>query len=316
MAIEPVLIIPPAAVGFGIQLPVQSQSTIYVEEWELASGPAEMARIARQADTSGFLYIAVCDHTFIPERLASAMGTTWYDTIATLGWLAGITENVRLLSHVYVAALRHPLRAAKEFATVDRLSGGRVIVGVGAGHVSEEFALLGRDFERRGGLLDEAIDAISAGLTDEFPELAGPQWPASGMGLAPRPVQRPVHRSGWAGRRVRRSVVPRHEATAGSHRPPSAQSFATRSSNCLSSAKSSTAAIPSRSVRWRERSMWARRPGSFPGAPSLGVRSRSPKTWPSSYRWEWRTYNCVSRAGRWTNCATRWRPSGSRSPRC
>ena len=42
--------------------------------------------------TSGFFYIAVCDHTFIPERLAQAMGTTWYDTVATLGWLAGITE--------------------------------------------------------------------------------------------------------------------------------------------------------------------------------------------------------------------------------
>ena len=65
MAIEPVLIIPPGTVGYGIQLPVQSQSTIYVEDWELSSGPAEMARIARQADASGFLYVAVCDHTVI-----------------------------------------------------------------------------------------------------------------------------------------------------------------------------------------------------------------------------------------------------------
>ena len=195
MAIEPVLIIPPGTVGFGIQLPVQSQSTIYVEDWELSSGPAEMARIARQADDSGFLYVAVCDHTVIPRRLASAMSTTWYDTVATLGWLAGITEHVRLLSHVYIAALRHPLRAAKEFATLDRLSGGRVIVGVGAGHVAEEFALMGRDFERRGALLDEAIDGISAGLVDEFPELDGPQWPASDVGAAPRAgaVSPPTH---------------------------------------------------------------------------------------------------------------------------
>jgi probable F420-dependent oxidoreductase len=170
---------------------VQSQSTIYVEDWELPSGPAEMARIARQADASGFLYVAVCDHTFIPGRLAPAMGTTWYDTIATLGWLAGVTERVRLLSHVYIAALRHPLRAAKEFATLDRLSGGRVIVGVGAGHVAEEFSLMGRDFERRGDLLDEAIDGISAGLVAEWPELGGPQWPASDVGISPRPVQLP-----------------------------------------------------------------------------------------------------------------------------
>ena len=59
------------------------------------------------------------------------MGTTWYDTIATLGWLAGITTDIHLLSHIYVVALRHPLRAAKEFATLDVLSGGRVICGVG-----------------------------------------------------------------------------------------------------------------------------------------------------------------------------------------
>ncbi|HAM01778.1 MAG TPA: LLM class F420-dependent oxidoreductase, partial [Acidimicrobiaceae bacterium] len=99
----------------------------------------------------------VCDHTAIPRRLADAMSTTWYDTVATLGWLAGITSRVRLLSHVYVAALRHPLRAAKEFATLDALSGGRLIVGVGTGHVTEEFALAGVDFARRGALLDEAI---------------------------------------------------------------------------------------------------------------------------------------------------------------
>jgi alkanesulfonate monooxygenase SsuD/methylene tetrahydromethanopterin reductase-like flavin-dependent oxidoreductase (luciferase family) len=96
---------------------------MYREDWEPSSGPAELARIARQADESDFFYIAVCDHTFIPGGLAPAMSTTWYDTVATLGWLAGITSRVRLMSHVYIATLRHPLRAAKEFATLDLLSG-------------------------------------------------------------------------------------------------------------------------------------------------------------------------------------------------
>lgn len=183
--------ITPGTVAFGIQLPVQSQSTIYVEDWELAAGPDAMAAVARQAEDSGFLYVAVCDHTFIPERLAKAMSTTWYDTVATLGWLAGITSRVRLLSHVYIAALRHPLRAAKEFATLDVLSGGRVIVGVGAGHVTEEFEHLGASFDERGKLLDEAIDGIAAALVDEYPSLPGPRWPASDLGISPRPVQRP-----------------------------------------------------------------------------------------------------------------------------
>ncbi len=188
---ETVSIIPEGKVVYGIQLPIQSQSTMYCEDWEASSGPAELARIARQADDAGFFYIAVCDHTFIPERLAGAMSTTWYDTIATLGFLAGITSRVRLLSHVYIATLRHPLRAAKEFATLDLLSGGRLIIGVGAGHVVEEFEILGPDFLDRGKALDESIDGIAAALVDEFPVLAGPRWPASGLGIGPRPLQQP-----------------------------------------------------------------------------------------------------------------------------
>ena len=186
-----VQIIPEGQVAFGIQLPIQSQSTIYVEDWETRAGPAELARVARQAEDSGFFYVAVCDHTAIPRRLAGAMSTTWYDTIATLGWLAGITTRVRLMSHVYVAAQRHPLRAAKEFATLDVLSGGRVVVGVGAGHVNEEFDLFGPPFDERGAGLDEAIDALAAALSDEYPTLPGPRWPASDLGARPRPVQQP-----------------------------------------------------------------------------------------------------------------------------
>jgi probable F420-dependent oxidoreductase len=186
-----VQIIPDGEVVFGIQLPIQSQSTIYVEDWELRSGPAELAQVARQAEDSGFFYVAVCDHTAIPRRLAGAMGTTWYDTIATLGWLAGITTRIRLLSHIYVAAQRHPLRAAKEFSTLDTLSNGRVIIGVGAGHVNEEFDIFGPPFDERGAGLDEAIDAITAALTEEFPTLPGPRWPASDLGVSPRPVQQP-----------------------------------------------------------------------------------------------------------------------------
>jgi probable F420-dependent oxidoreductase len=186
-----VSIIPEGKVVYGIQLPVQTQTTLMAEPWELGSGPAELARVARQADDSGYFYVAVCDHTAIPRRLADAMSTTWYDTVATLGWLAGITTKTRLMSHVYIAALRHPLRAAKELATLDVLSGGRLIIGAGAGHVTEEFDLLGPPFEERGPALDEALESIALALVEEFPELPGPRWPAKDMGVSPRPVQRP-----------------------------------------------------------------------------------------------------------------------------
>jgi probable F420-dependent oxidoreductase len=186
-----VTVLPEGRTVFGMQLPVQSQSTIYAQPWEAAAGPDELAAVALACEAAGFFYVGVCDHTFIPERLAGAMSTVWYDTIATLGWLAGVTTEIRLLSHIYVVALRHPLRAAKEFATVDALSQGRVICGVGAGHVTEEFDQMGAKFEHRGPATDEAIVGLAAGLVDEFPHLEGPRWKASGLGIAPRPVQAP-----------------------------------------------------------------------------------------------------------------------------
>ncbi len=186
-----VTVLPAGRTVFGMQLPVQSQSTLYAQPWEAAAGPDELARVALACEGAGFFYVGVCDHTFIPERLAGAMSTTWYDTVATLGWLAGVTSTIRLLSHIYVVALRHPLRSAKEFATLDALSAGRVVCGVGAGHVSEEFDLLGPDFEQRGAATDEAVAGLARGLVDEFPVLDGPRWPASGLGLGPRPVQTP-----------------------------------------------------------------------------------------------------------------------------
>ena len=174
-----------------MQLPIQSQSTLYVADWEKEAGPAELARIARVADEAGFFYLGVCDHTAIPRRLADAMGTIWYDTTATLGWLAAVTTHTHLLSHVLILAQRHPLRAAKELSTIDHLSGGRLIVGVGAGHVPEEYELLTGDFAERGRHTDEAVSALARAFTDEFPELPGPRFPARDMGVAPRPARQP-----------------------------------------------------------------------------------------------------------------------------
>src|SRR5437763_15605075 len=95
-----VRIVPDGQVGVGIQLPIQSQSSLYAEPWEASAGPKELAEIARAADRLGFFYIGVCDPVAIPRSHAESMRTTWYDTMTTLGWLAGITERVRLLSHV------------------------------------------------------------------------------------------------------------------------------------------------------------------------------------------------------------------------
>lgn len=175
--------------AFGIQLPVQAQSHLFAEEWEAGAGAAEIATVAREAEHAGFAYVAVCDHVAIPKADAATMTTTWWDCIATLSYLAAVTHRVGLLSHVYVLPYRHPLQAAKQFATLDNLSGGRAIMGVGAGHVAGEFAGLGVDFERRGALLDEAIDAVRAAFAGEYTSHDGGRWSYREMGVGPRPVQ-------------------------------------------------------------------------------------------------------------------------------
>jgi probable F420-dependent oxidoreductase len=176
-------------VGFGMQLPVQSQSTIYVRPWEAEAGSAELVAVAQACDRAGFLYVAVCDHVAIPRAQAEAMSTAWWDTIATLSYLAAVTERVGLLSHVYVLPYRHPLVVAKAWATLDALSGGRAILGVGAGHVQGEFEALGVPFADRGALLDEGIDAVRAALRDEFATHQGERWRFGGLGQRPRPMQ-------------------------------------------------------------------------------------------------------------------------------
>ena len=167
---------------FGVQLPVQALSNVVAAPWEQDAGVAELVRAAQAADRSGFFYVAVCDHVAIPKAYAPAMSTTWFNPVATLGFLAAHTSRTRLLTNIYVAPFRHPLDTAKVFATLDTLSGGRVILGVGAGHVEGEFEALGVPFAERGRLLDAAIDGVKESWAGEF---------VGDVGLRPRPVQRP-----------------------------------------------------------------------------------------------------------------------------
>jgi probable F420-dependent oxidoreductase len=206
-----------------MQLQVQSKSKTFAEDWERGAGREELEAITRKADEAGFFYVGVCDHIAVPRPFDEHMRTTWYDTVATLGWIAALTRNVRLLSHIYVVGYRHPLATAKAFMTLDELSGGRVILGVGAGHLEAEFALLDADYRGRGRRTDDAIDVIRAALTDEYPNVETPSWKVHDAGLAPRPrqAQVPIWVGGSSRAALRRAAergdgwvpqgTPRHE---------------------------------------------------------------------------------------------------------
>ena len=154
-------------------------------------------------------YVAVCDHVAIPRPADEVMSDTWYDTIATLGWLAAQTERVQLVSHVYVLPYRHPLQVAKSFVTLDALSGGRAVLGAGAGHLESEFALLGVDYDGRGRAVEEALPVIRAAFAEEYPTVGGPGAEV-GVGVAPRPVRPggpPIWIGGSSPAAMRRAAV-------------------------------------------------------------------------------------------------------------
>jgi probable F420-dependent oxidoreductase len=171
-------VVPEGQMVYGIQLPVQAKSLRTSMPWEREPnvGPAELVRAAKACDDAGFFYVAVCDHVQVPPAAANegGMSNTWYDPIATLSYLAALTTNTRLLTNVYVAGYRPAIQTAKHFGTLDALSGGRAILGVGAGHLQPEFDALGVSFDSRGKLLNDAIDGVVEAWASDNPQQPAP----------------------------------------------------------------------------------------------------------------------------------------------
>jgi probable F420-dependent oxidoreductase len=188
---------------FGTALPAVQQIPSRVRPWEREVGGPEILEAARVAEHSGFAYVSCSDHVLVPVSRAAAMGATWYDAGSTLAFVAGATARIRLLSHVLVLPYRHPLVVAKQYGTLDHLSGGRVILGVGSGHLKPEFAVLGADYDRRGLASDEYIQAIVAAWTNEVARFDGATVAFRDVMISPRPVRRPPI---WVGGNSRAAV--------------------------------------------------------------------------------------------------------------
>ena len=195
--------IPEGTRVYGMQLPIQAQSLMIVADWERDAGVDELARVIRHADEHGFHYVGVCDHIALTEDYASRMGTFWQDCIGTLSWAAGITTRTNLLSHAYVLPYRHPLVAAKQFATLDYLSGGRA--SSGSAPVTCSPSSSGSTSTSTGG---------ASSSTRSCP-CSSRRWSTNGStATAPARVRSSsrAHRCGWRGRARRRSAAPRQFA--------------------------------------------------------------------------------------------------------
>lgn len=148
--------------------------------------------VAQAAERLGVDSVWITDRAAIPTpEVRYRFGPAFYDPLATLGYVAGITERVRLGATVFVLPFRHPVLLARELATIDQFSNGRLVFGVGAGWMPEEFAAVNVPFERRGRLTDEYLEAILALWASPVASFSGPTVRFENLISDPRPLQQP-----------------------------------------------------------------------------------------------------------------------------
>src|SRR5262245_21479300 len=188
---------------FGLTTPVVTRHPDHAAAWEEDAGPAEIARIAVAADRLGYHHLTCSEHVVIPAAEAQVRGSRYYDPLATFGFLAAQTERIRFATHVLVLPYHHPLAIAKRWGTLDRLSGGRLILGVGVGTLAEEFDLLGAPFETRGPRYEDALRALRAAFGRRTPAYRGTHYRFERFVVDPCGVQERV--AIWLGGRSPRS---------------------------------------------------------------------------------------------------------------
>ena len=153
---------------------------------------------AVRAEQLGYDSVWVSDHVVVPHANIVNFGETIFDPLVTLGVLAGATSRVRLGTTVLIIPYRNAVVTAKMISSLDALSGGRIIFGVGAGWVAAESAILGVPFAERGAMTDEYLEAMQELWTKPAPSFAGKYTQFSGLTFEPKPLQKP-HPPIWVG---------------------------------------------------------------------------------------------------------------------
>jgi probable F420-dependent oxidoreductase len=185
----------------------------------VASDPAWMSSFAQHADAVGFESLLTVEHVVVPVgyesrypysdtgRMPLPEDCELPDPLDLLAWLAARTERIRLGTGILVLPEHHPLQLAKRCATIDRLSDGRLFLGVGVGWLREEVAALGIDPDERGGRTDEGIEALRVIWQEDTPAYAGRHYAFDAVRSHPKPVQAtiPILVGGHSGAAARRA---------------------------------------------------------------------------------------------------------------
>lgn len=201
----------PTRIQFGLQMVV---------------GTRHYADVAVLAEEAGFTSLHVPDHMVYPDRVPPTYpysddgvlrldgvelltaDLACYDPFVQLGFLAGCTRSVQLVTGVCIAPLYHPIALARSLATVDRMSGGRVVLGLGVGWLADEFAAIGSTFTDRGRRTDSIIEILRRLWTDDVIDYEDPWYRFGPIRFNPKPLGRktiPIHIGGSSGAALRRA---------------------------------------------------------------------------------------------------------------
>ncbi|NNL67901.1 MAG: TIGR03619 family F420-dependent LLM class oxidoreductase, partial [Myxococcales bacterium] len=165
------------------------------------SVPEILVPCARAADAAGLESLWITDHIAIPPDDAEGSGGRYTDPLTTLAYLAGRTQQIQLGTGVLVLPYRRPLPVAKAVATVQELSGGRLLLGVGVGWMEAEFRAVGAERRRRGRDTDAALDLLQRCFAADEVEANGQPFL-----FKPRPARPPIYVGGHGEHALRRTV--------------------------------------------------------------------------------------------------------------
>jgi probable F420-dependent oxidoreductase len=149
-----------------------------------------LVQLARKAEEWGFASVWVHDHVFNAVHVFNRIGTKpYYEPLTLLSYVAACTQRVDLGTSVLVLPYHNPRRLAKTAATLDVLSGGRLILGVGVGGVPQESEAMGSPYAERGAITDEAIAIMKELWTQEEPRYQGKYYRFADMLFSPKPLR-------------------------------------------------------------------------------------------------------------------------------
>lgn len=165
--------------------------------------PIDFATVAQAAESAGFESLWIPEHLVFPTEMPATYpytetgqppvfpGSPLYDPWVTLAYVAASTERIRLGTQVYILPLRHPLVTARAFTTLDVLSRGRAVLGIGVGWMEQEFGLADQDFATRGARTDEIIEILHQLWTEKEIHYRGTYYDLGPLRFEPKPAQQP-----------------------------------------------------------------------------------------------------------------------------